>query len=216
MRKLIESTSMTLDGVISAPAASHHTTEILVTTGKLIHFVAQSLDGFIEGPNGEFDWTIMEPELSAHSQTMSDFADAFLYGRAVWDMMSGYWPRAEEISDHEHDLKFAPVWREKPKIVISRTLEKADWNTRVINDNVADELHAIKAAGTNLLLTGGSTLAAYLAEHNLIDEYQISVHPVVLGGGKPVFHDPDRFDLRLIEAQTFDSKVVLLRYQPTK
>ncbi|NGN65702.1 dihydrofolate reductase family protein [Streptomyces sp. A7024] len=184
-------------------------------TGTLIHYVTQSADGFIEGPNGEFDWTVMDPELSAYSHELTDHADAFLYGRKVWDMMSSYWPHAEEHSDHAHDLAFAAVWREMPKIVVSRTLEKADWNTRVINDNVADEIRAIKAAGTNLLLTGGSSLAGHLTEHGLIDEYRITVHPTVLGGGKPVFQDPERFKLRLIESRIFDSQVVLLRYAPT-
>ncbi|MGP3973002.1 dihydrofolate reductase family protein [Streptomyces sp. 8N114] len=183
-----------------------------MSTGKLIHFVAQSVDGYIEGPNGEFDWPIMESELSEHGQELNRFADAFLYGRKVWDMMSGFWPRAEELSDDPHDLRFAPVWREFPKYVVSRTLEKADWNTRIIKDDVADEIAKLKASGTNLVLFGGTTLAAFLTEHGLIDEYQISVHPVVLGGGQPTFHDPERFDLRLAEARTFDSKVVLLRY----
>ncbi|RFU86828.1 dihydrofolate reductase [Streptomyces triticagri] len=185
-----------------------------MTQGRLIHFVAQSLDGYIEGPQGEFDWTVMDPELSAYSQEVSDEADAFLYGRVVWDMMSGYWPRAEELSDHEHDLKFAPIWREKPKYVASRTLEKADWNTRVINGDVAGEIRALKDAGTNLVLFGGASLAAHLTEHRLIDEYRISVHPAVLGGGRPVFQDPQRFGVRLVEARTFDSQVVLMRYEP--
>ncbi|MEV3990301.1 dihydrofolate reductase family protein [Streptomyces sp. NPDC049837] len=182
--------------------------------GKITHFVHQSVDGFIEGPNGEFDWPVMDPELSAYSRALTDSADTFLYGRRVWEMMAGFWPRAEELSTHEHDLAFAPVWRATPKVVVSSTLEEADWNTRVIRTNVVEELTALKESGAHLVLFGGSTLAATLTEHALIDEYQIFVHPVVLGGGKPVFQHPkQRFGLKLAESRTFDSQVVLLRYE---
>ncbi|MFE0186534.1 dihydrofolate reductase family protein [Streptomyces sp. NPDC058989] len=182
--------------------------------GKITYFVHQSLDGFIEGPNGEFDWPRMDGELSAYSHALTDSADIFLYGRAVWDMMSGYWPRAEEFSTHEHDLAFAPVWRKAAKVVVSSTLTEADWNTRVINTDVIEELTALKDSGAHLLLFGGSTLAGFLTAHQLIDEYQIFVHPVVLGGGKPVFTAPQqRFDLALTETRTFDSQVVLLRHE---
>lgn len=182
--------------------------------GKITRFVHQSLDGYIEGPSGEFDWPVMDPELSAYSRALTDSADYFLYGRVVWDMMSGFWPRAEEFSTHEHDLAFAPVWREAPKIVVSSTLETADWNTRVIRTDVVEELTALKESGAHLLLFGGSALAGFLTDHNLIDEYQIFVHPVVLGGGKPVFRTPQqRFGLTLTESRTFDSQVVLLHHE---
>ncbi|CAM5533234.1 dihydrofolate reductase family protein [Streptomyces abikoensis] len=184
--------------------------------GKITHFVHQSLDGFIEGPNGEFDWPVMGPELSAYSQSLTAGADYFLYGRVVWDMMSGFWPRAEEYSTDPHDVAFAPVWREAPKLVVSSTLDGTEpgWNTRVIGTNVVEELTALKEAGAHLLLFGGSTLAGFLTEHRLIDEYQIFVHPVVLGGGKPVFHTPQRrMGLALTESRTFDDQVVLLRHE---
>jgi dihydrofolate reductase len=182
--------------------------------GTLIHCVAQSVDGFIEGPDGEFDWAVMDEELSAYSLTLNDEADAFLYGRVVWEMMSGYWPRAEEISTDPHDLRFAPVWREKPKIVVSKTLEKADWNTRVLGADFAEQIAALKRAGTTLVLFGGAGLAASLAEHDLIDEYRITVYPVLLGGGTPVFPDRKRrTGLTLAEARVFDSQVALLRYR---
>jgi dihydrofolate reductase len=182
---------------------------------KVIYWVHTSVDGQIEGPNGEFDWPVMGPELSAYSYGLSDRVDTFLYGRVVWDMMSGFWPHAESMSQDDHDLKFAPLWRETPKVVFSRTLEKADWNTRVISGNIAEEVTALKQQpGKNLLLTGGSSLAATLTELGLIDEYHIAVHPVVLGGGKPLFGKPnDRINLQLVESRTLDSRIVLLRYQ---
>ncbi len=182
---------------------------------KLNFLVHTSIDGHIDGPNGEFDWPRMGPELSAYSHALNDQVDTFLYGRVVWDMMSSFWPHAESMSTDPHDLTFAPVWRETPKIVFSRTLEKADWNTRVISGDLADEVTTLKAApGKDLLLTGGSQLAAALTALGLIDEYHVFVHPVSLGGGKPLFQPTgDRTKLRLVETGTFDSQVVLLRYQ---
>lgn len=182
---------------------------------KIIYWVHSSLDGHIDGPNGEFDWTVLGPELSAYSLGVNERVDTFLYGRVVWDMMSGFWPHAESMSEDEHDLTFAPIWRATPKIVFSRTPRAADWNTRVISGNIADEVVALKRQpGKDMLLTGGSGLAASLTELGLIDEYHVVVHPVVLGGGKPLFLPPkDRLNLRLIESRTFDSQTVLLRYQ---
>lgn len=178
--------------------------------GKIIHFVGQSLDGFMEGPNGEFDWPVMDPELSEYSRVLGDQADRFLYGRVVWDMMSSFWPKAEELSDHPHDLEFAPIWRAKPKVVVSRTLNDADWNTRVTSD--LDELAELRESET-LVLFGGSVLATSLAERGLIDEYQVSTHPVILGGGRPAIEAKQRVKLRLVEARTFDSQVVLSRHE---
>ncbi|NGO77227.1 dihydrofolate reductase [Streptomyces sp. YC504] len=184
---------------------------------KIIHFVHTSLDGNIEGPNGEFDWPAMGPELSAYSFSLMERADTFLYGRPVWEMMAGYWPNAESISDDPHDLKFAPVWRSSPKIVFSRTLTEPGHGARVINDsNLVGEVTALKSEpGKDLLLTGGASLAAELTAHGLIDEHHVVVHPVVLGGGKALFPESsERLNLQLVDSQTFDSRTVLLRYQP--
>ncbi|GGS77018.1 hypothetical protein GCM10010156_39810 [Planobispora rosea] len=183
---------------------------------ELIYWVHTSLDGHIEGPNGAFDWPAMGPELSAYSICgMQEEVDTFLYGRVVWEMMSGYWPQVESISDHPHDLAFAPVWRETPKIVFSTTLEKAEWGARVIREDIAGEIAALKRRpGKGLLLTGGTGLATALAELDLIDDYRVVVHPVVLGGGKPLLAAPgNRIDLRLVETRTFDSRAVMLRYR---
>ncbi|MFD6067899.1 dihydrofolate reductase family protein [Amycolatopsis lurida] len=181
---------------------------------KLVYAVHTSLDGRIEGPDGEFDWADMGPELSAHSQELTDRADTLLYGRRVWDMMSSFWPRAEEISDHPHDLAYAPVWRKTPKIVFSRTLKEADWNTEVIDGDLAGRVAELKGRpGNDLLLMGGAELATAIAGHGLIDEVHLVVHPVVLGGGKQVFGGGARTDLRLTGTRTMDGRAVLLTYE---
>ncbi|HET6298521.1 MAG TPA: dihydrofolate reductase family protein [Kribbella sp.] len=179
---------------------------------KILHFVHTSLDGFIEGPNAEFDWPVMGPELSAYGKELNERSDVFLYGRVVWDMMSFFWPQAESMSDHPHDLEFAPLWRKMPKVVVSRTLKSAEWNTTVIGS--IDELAALKQQeGRDLLLMGGSELAASLTAAGLIDEYHVVVHPVLLGGGKRLFPEgQDRHPLQLQESRVLDSRAVVLRH----
>lgn len=180
---------------------------------KVIYYVHTSVDGYIAGPNGEFDWPEMGPELSAHSEALNARVDTFLYGRVVWDLMSSYWPTAEQISDHPHDLAFAPVWRAMPKIVVSSTLTEAGWGARLVNDDVAARIAEVKAEpGKDILLTGGAGLAATLADADLIDEFHVVVHPVVLTGGKRVLPLAGRKNLALAGSRVLDDRAVLLTY----
>lgn len=179
---------------------------------KVVYWVHTSIDGFIAGPNGEFDWPALGPELSAYSDEINQRVDTFLYGRVVWELMASYWPTADKISDHPHDLAFAKVWRTTPKVVFSRTLTEVGWGARLETD-AESALRTLKSQeGKDLLLTGGAGLAATLAELDLIDEYQVVVHPAVLGGGKQLFPLARRFDLKLAESRTFDGRAVLLSY----
>jgi dihydrofolate reductase len=180
---------------------------------KIIYWVHVSLDGYISGPDGEFDWPVFGPELARYSHEENDGVDTFLYGRAVWELMSSYWPTADENPADEHARLFAPIWRATPKVVFSTTLERADWNATVVRGDLEAEVAALKSKpGKDMQLTGGAELAKALADRNLIDEYQVVVHPVVLGGGKRLFALAERFSLRLVESRTFDGATVLLRY----
>jgi dihydrofolate reductase len=185
------------------------------TMRKIIYWVHTSVDGFIDGPNGEMDWPMMGPELSAYPEGLDERVDTLLFGRPVWQMMVGFWPNAESISDDPHDAAFAPFWRATPKIVFSRTFEGDEWTSRVIRSNLAEDVAELKAQeGGDMLLTGGVGLAASLTELGLIDEYHIAVHPVVLGGGRRLFAEPkERIDLRPVESRTLDGKVVVTHYQ---
>lgn len=179
---------------------------------KVIYWVHTSVDGYISGPNGEFDWPELTPELSAYSDEMADRVGTFLYGRVVWDLMSSYWPTADQVSDHPHSLKFAPIWRETPKVVFSNTLKEAAWHTTVTAD-IENTVRALRTEpGKDMMLTGGAEVAGVLASLDLIDEYQVVVHPVVLGGGKRVFPVQERLNLRLVDTRAFDNRAVLLSY----
>ncbi|NUS03622.1 MAG: dihydrofolate reductase [Nonomuraea sp.] len=181
---------------------------------KIIFWVHTSIDGHIDGPQGEFDWPVMGEELSAYSEELGDRCDTYLYGRGVWEGMVSFWPNAESMSNHPHVLAFAPRWRATPKIVFSTTLKSDEWAARIISDDLAAEVAELKnQPGKDLLLTGGSGLAAALTEQGLIDEYHIAVHPVVLGGGRPLFAPgQDRLGLRLVKSHTLDSQVTVMHY----
>ncbi len=182
---------------------------------KIIYWVHASVDGFIDGPKGEFDWPMMGPELSAYSDSLDRRVDTLLFGRPVWQMMVGFWPNAESMSDDPHVAAFAPFWRATPKIVFSRTYRGDDWTSRVIGGDLEPEVTALKAQpGRDLLLTGGASLAAALSRLGLIDEYHVAVHPVVLGGGRRLFPDTEqRLNLRTVDSRVVDGRVVVTSYQ---
>jgi dihydrofolate reductase len=111
-------------------------------------------------------------------------------------------------------VEFARIWRDMPKIVYSKTLERADWNTTIVREVVPEEIMELKAQPGGDMVLGGADLAATFMRHDLIDEYRVYVHPVVIGKGKPLFPPSDAsIDLRLVESRRFGNGVVLLRYQ---
>src|SRR5690606_36369496 len=134
-----------------------------------------------------------------------------LHGRRMYELMAEYWPHLpDDASPVERD--FAELWTTKPKVVFSRTLDEVHWNSRLVRDDAVEEVRRLKAEGDGLLEVGGANLAASLIPHGLIDEYQLFVSPVVLGGGTPLFPPLDeRLKLRLAETRQF-ATAVMLRY----
>ena len=183
---------------------------------NVILWMQQSVDGFIEGPNGEFDWPIVREELHQYFIDQARALDTFLYGRRVYQLMANFWPTADaDPSSTEQTVEFARIWKRMPKIVFSKTLDHAEWNTRVVSENIAEEITRLKGQpGKDMALFGGADIAATFMRLGLIDEYRLFVHPVVLGGGKRLFGRLDgRTNVQLVEARTFDPGVVLLRYR---
>jgi dihydrofolate reductase len=182
---------------------------------KIIWMMSVSLDGFMEGPDRELDWHMVDDELHRHFNEQLGAMGAFLDGRVTFELMAGFWPTADrDPSSTPPVVEFARIWRDMPKIVYSRTLERADWNTTVVRDVVPEEVMELKAQPGGDLVLGGADLAAAFLHHDLIDEYRVYVHPVIIGRGKPMFRPSDvKIDLRLAETRTFGNGVVLLRYQ---
>ncbi len=174
-----------------------------------------SLDGFFEGPNREIDWHMVDDELHSHVNEVLAEMSAFLHGRVTYELMADVWPTADaDPASTGPMVEFARIWRDMPKFVFSRTLERADWNTTVVRDVVPEEIQELKSRPGGDMVVGGPDLAATFMQHHLIDEFRIYVHPVVIGRGKPWFQPSDRkIDLRLVETRTFGNGVVLLRYE---
>src|SRR5262249_28165188 len=113
-------------------------------------------------------------------------------------------------------VEYAGIWREKPKIVYSRTLREAAWNTTIVRDVVVSEVEALKAQPGGDMALGGGEVAATFVRLGLVDEYMIYVHPILLGRGKPLFPLADaQRSLDLVESHAFGNGVVLLRYRPS-
>jgi dihydrofolate reductase len=182
-------------------------------TRKIVLGMSVSLDGFVEGPKREIDWHRVDEELHQHFNDDLRTKGAFLNGRVTHELMAGFWPTADQDPASTPQMaEFAAIWRDTPKIVYSRTLARADWNTTIVRDVVVDDVLALKAQPGGDLSLGGADLAATFMRYDLIDEYVIYVHPVVIGAGKPLFQGA-AMDLRLVENHAFGNGVVLLRYE---
>ncbi|MEE1755779.1 dihydrofolate reductase family protein [Streptomyces sp. SP18CS02] len=181
---------------------------------KIVVMMSVSLDGFFEGPDRRIDWHLVDDELHRHFNEECGSMGAFLEGRVTHELMADFWPTADsDPSSTGPMVEFAAIWRDMPKIVFSRTLERADWNTTIRRTVDVDEINALKAQPGGDLALGGADLAATFREHDLIDEYRVYVHPVLIGRGNPLFRPFDTTTpLRLTGTRTFGNGVVLLRY----
>lgn len=182
---------------------------------KLIWTMSVSVDGYMEGPNREIDWATVDDEFHRHMNSWLAGAGAFLEGRVTYQLMADFWPTADRNPDATPTIvEFARIWRDMPKVVYSRTLERAEWHAMVVRDVVPAEVLALKAQPGGDLVLGGAVLGAEFARRDLIDEYRLYVHPVVIGSGRPMLGPSDaKVTLRLIETRTFGNQVVLLRYE---
>ncbi|MEW1751875.1 dihydrofolate reductase family protein [Streptomyces angustmyceticus] len=182
---------------------------------KIVLSMSVSLDGFIEGPERQIDWHQVDDELHQHLNDQLKTMGAFLSGRVTHELMAGFWPTADADPSLSGPMaEFAGIWREMPKVVFSRSLERGDWNTRIMRDVVPEEIMALKAEPGGDLALGGAGLAAAFMAHDLIDEYRVYVHPVLIGRGKPLFPNTDaRTPLRLAGTRSFGNGVVLLHYR---
>lgn len=183
---------------------------------RLFSFNMVTLDGFFEGPNHEIDWHNVDDEFNEFAIEQTGTVDVLLFGRVTYQMMASYWPTPSAIAD---DPVVAGQMNRVPKIVFSRTLDKAEWNnTRLIRDGIAEEILKLKQQpGKDLALFGSANLMSTLMQLDLIDEHRIMVNPVVLGGGNPLFQrSQDKLNLKLIRTRIFGNGNVLLCYQPAQ
>ena len=174
-----------------------------------------SLDGYIVGPDGGFDWTAPIPEVFRFWIDDIRQVGVHLMGRRLYETML-YWENADQNQSlDDAELEWAALWNPLPKVVFSTTLSAVEGSARLATGGLADEIERLRAEpGEGEIAIGGATLAAQAAELDLIDEYRAMVYPVLVGGGIPFFPGHERHvDLELIETRTFASSVVYLRYR---
>jgi dihydrofolate reductase len=183
--------------------------------GRIVYSMSVSLDGFVETPGRSLDWVRVDDELHSFFNDEAREMRAFLYGRRMYELMADYWPTAEADPSATPMMRdFARIWRDTPKVVFSRTLERVEWNSRLVRGDAVEEVARLKAEPGFDMDVGGPTLASALIRAGLIDEVRLFVNPVILGAGTPFFPTlEDRIGLELLETRTFDSGVVYLRHE---
>ena len=173
-----------------------------------------TLDGFFEGPKSwELDWhdSVWGDELEKYSIEQSKSTGMLLFGRVTYEGMASYWSSEKgEIADFMNTI---------PKIVFSKTMRKAEWNnTTLVKGNALEEVAKLKRQpGKNIFVFGSANLSSTLLEHDLFDEINLALAPVILGRGNPLFKaSPDRLKMKLLEARPLKSGGVILRYEPER
>ncbi len=181
---------------------------------SVTYSMSMSLDGYIVGPDGGFDWTAPETDVFRFWIDEIRGVGVHLMGRRLYETML-YWETADKGSLDEAELEWAELWNPLPKVVFSTTLSVVEGHARLATGSVAQEIERLRAEpGDGEIAIGGATLAAEAASADLINEYRLMVYPVLVGGGIPFFaRDERHVDLELVETRTYSSKVVYLRYR---
>lgn len=182
---------------------------------KVILFNTISLDGMFETTDHRLDWSSPDTEITDFTvkDSQSDGSGGFIFGRATYEMMAGFWPTA--AAQQLYPL-VAKRLNENTKYVFSKTLSRTEWaNSVLIKGDAAEELRQIKQqAGGDLLIFGSGKLASTFMRSGLIDEFQMVISPILLGSGTPMFQGlTTSIPLILLDTHTFNNGCVLLTYQ---
>lgn len=189
---------------------------------KLSYGMNVTLDGYIAAhdpsrmsPSDDISWSVPSDDLFEWWLARERANSLSLYGRRLWETMSSYWPTGDQQpSATSAQIEFARNWRDTPKVVFSSTIEKVDWNTRLVAGDAAAEITRLKAEDGGPMAIGGATLARSAMRAGLIDEYLLVTHPVLVGGGIPFFAALDSWvNLDLVETKAFPGGVLLTRYE---
>ena len=182
---------------------------------KLVVFNQVTLDGYIADINGDMSWAHkQDAEWNTFVQENARGGGELLFGRITYELMTSYWPTPYAM---RNDPIVAERMNNLPKVVFSRTLDKASWNnTKLVKGDMAAEIRKMKKEpGENMVIFGSGSIVSQLAPEGLIDEYQIVLNPVVLGKGKTMFEGiKEKLTLKLTKTRTFGNGNVLLCYEP--
>ena len=181
---------------------------------KLIAAINMTLDGFCDHTA-----MIADEELHQHYADLLSNADTLLYGRITYQLMESYWPTVVKNPTGNKAMdEFAVIIDKIPKIVFSRTLKNVDWESaKLANRDIEEEVLELKQQSAKDILVGSPSLIVALMQLGLIDEYQLCVHPVILGNGLPLFKNiNNKTILKLLKTKSFSSGAITLYYEPTK
>ena len=181
---------------------------------KLIYSMLMSLDGYIEDAHGDFGWGAPDDEaVHSYINKLASSVGTYLCGRRMYETMV-YWETAHTIPDQpQFILDWARQWQAAEKIVYSRTLaEPRSARTRIEREFDPDAVRRLKASSEHDITVDGPELAAQAIRAGLVDEIQMIIFPVIVGGGKRFFPDGVRLNLELVEERRFDNGVVVLHY----
>jgi dihydrofolate reductase len=181
---------------------------------KLIAAINMTLDGFCDHTA-----MIADDEIHQHYNELLSNAGTLLFGRITFQLMESYWPSVVKNPTGNKPMdEFAVLIDNISKIVFSRTLKNVDWkNTKLKKEVIKEEVLELKQQAGKNILVGSPSLIVALTQLDLIDEYQLSVQPIVLGSGLPLFKNiKDRIDLKLLKTKTFRCGAIALYYEPTK
>ena len=183
---------------------------------KLVYSTSLSLDGYIDSDGGDPSWVVPDEELHRHFNDVERQVDTLLYGRRMYELMAGYWPTADKDPAAPSSIvEYAQIWRPVAKVVFSSTLERVDWNSRLVRGDPVAEVSSLKAQAGGSMGVGGLVLASTLASAGLIDEYRLYYVPFLLGSGNAVFSQiQERVRLNPVETRVFSSGTTLIRCIP--
>jgi dihydrofolate reductase len=186
--------------------------------GRFVYLMNVSLDLRIEqvpGDNGAGEWLRIDEELHREFNAQARALALMVQGRVIYEVMEEYQPRARGDASLPDVLReYGEIWTAKPKALVSRTRQSADYNTRIIGgDDAIEQLAALRAETEGSISVGGAALATQLLRAGLLDELLLTTHPSYLGFGRPLFDDYDApVDLDLLEQRSFSSGVTMHRY----
>jgi dihydrofolate reductase len=192
--------------------------EVWGSMRKLVLSEWVSVDGYTAGPNNDMSFVgeSFNEEMGYYEDEFVSSGDTLLLGRVTYESFAGAWPHVPDNPNaSEGEKAYARKLNAIRKVVFSRTLASADWNNSLLlRDIDAEAIRRMKQEdGKDLLIYGSASIVQQLTNLGLIDEYQVLVHPIVLGGGKPLFKDLSATcRLGLVSARPFASGVVLLTY----
>ncbi len=182
---------------------------------KVVYAMNASLDGYIAASGDDIGWSVPSTELHQWFNDRARQVGLSLYGRRLWEVMSAYWPTADQRPDATPvEIEFARTWQQTPKVVFSSTLEKVSGIARLVTGDAVGEIARLRAEDGAPMEIGGAALASAAMRAGLVDEIQVVTHPVLVGGGTPLFGAQDSaVALRLVGTRTFPGGVVMVHYE---